>query len=152
MGDQRRRPERRRRSSPASPPAGARGARGTSGTSGGFGSRLRELRISKRLTMSAAARALGVSVPYWSDVENGRRNPFTGAKLLSAARILGADLDELERLAFAQRGSVEIPLAHRSPRRADLIVSFARTVDELGDAELEAIERILERRSGDDPA
>ncbi len=110
-----------------------------------FGERLRQLRAARRMTLSAAARGIGVSVPYWSDVENGRRNPFTGAKLRAAARLLGADFGELERLALSARRSVEIPLADRSPKRAELIVAFARSIDGLSEPDLDEIHRILER-------
>lgn len=98
------------------------------------------------MTLSAAARGIGVSVPYWSDVEHGRRNPFTGEKLEAAARMLEADFDELHRLALSARRSVQIPLAERSPKQADLIVTFARTIDALTEPDLDEIHRILVRR------
>ena len=45
-----------------------------------FGDYLRVLRINASLKMREAAESIGISVPYWSDVENGKRNPFNGGE------------------------------------------------------------------------
>lgn len=44
--------------------------------SGEFGSALREARIAAGFTIARVAEVIAVSVPYFSDVERGRRRPF----------------------------------------------------------------------------
>ena len=64
-----------------------------------FGQLLRSLREGRRLSMSAVARAIQVSVVYYRDVERGTRRPFSSIKIdfAALATILGTDAGELQR-------------------------------------------------------
>lgn len=42
-----------------------------------FGKKLKQLRISKDISLRRLAEVIGVSAPYLSDVERGRRNPLS---------------------------------------------------------------------------
>jgi len=60
---------------------------------------LRELREAKDISLRELARRIGVSAPFLSDVELGRRFP-TADKLELLAEELGVDADELKKYDF----------------------------------------------------
>jgi transcriptional regulator with XRE-family HTH domain len=59
-----------------------------------FGTRLRELRLRRRLTQSDVAERAGVSLVYVSQIERGLRNPTLGVviRLAHAVRVTPCDL------------------------------------------------------------
>lgn len=59
-----------------------------------LGPRLREARLRARLSLRAAARELGVSPSFVSQMENGKSQPSV-ATLYSLAQLLGVSVDEL---------------------------------------------------------
>lgn len=61
-----------------------------------LGERLRELREQQDISVRELARKLGVSPPFWSDVELGRRHP-SDEVLGKAAKLLGTPFDELKK-------------------------------------------------------
>ena len=63
-----------------------------------FGSYLREKRLAKGITMRTICEALKVSLPYMSDVENGRRNPLDKEKLDQLMGILCLSQEEQQEL------------------------------------------------------
>lgn len=69
-----------------------------------FGDRVRALRIDKGLTIAVVAQALGMSTSYVSEVERGRRNPWSPDVVRRLATVLGADAGDLLRSARATRG------------------------------------------------
>ena len=76
----------------------------------GFGEHLRQLRKEKSKSMGDIARHIGVSVPYVSDVELGRRKPFAKVKIAQVAELLGVPAEPLIALAASDRGVVELDL------------------------------------------
>lgn len=74
-----------------------------------FGDALREARESKGITVSALAEAINVSVPYLSDVERGKRNPFGRRDLIGAAEEeLGLAAGFLAELAAGERNKLDV--------------------------------------------
>ena len=71
-----------------------------------LGTVLREAREAKSLTLRALANKVGVSAPFWSDVEHGRRYP---SDLLVVATVLGIDVAVLKAAdeRTVKRGEVE---------------------------------------------
>lgn len=57
-----------------------------------FGRKVRELREKKCMTLRALARSIGVSAPFLSDLEHGRRNTD---KIPELAMVLGCTEEEL---------------------------------------------------------
>lgn len=116
-----------------------------------FGEYLRSLRIEAEMTLGFAARAVGVSIPYWSDVETGRRNPFKKVVLKKVVTLFEGRVNEtmLYELAERARAKVSIPLERTSKRQADLVARFARVIEDLSDADVREVEAIL-RRSKDE--
>jgi transcriptional regulator with XRE-family HTH domain len=62
------------------------------------GEELRRLREKRGITLRAFAEKLGVSAPFVSDVEHGRRH-LTAERLMVAARILGTKAERLAEVA-----------------------------------------------------
>jgi transcriptional regulator with XRE-family HTH domain len=60
-----------------------------------FGEYLKHKRDEKQISLREVARALGVSAPFLSDVENNRRGPLTEERLADLAKVL--NLNENER-------------------------------------------------------
>lgn len=64
-----------------------------------FGGRIRKLRMDHGITLRDFARRLGVSPTYISQIEQGNFKPPAESVVVSMARILGQDSDELLALA-----------------------------------------------------
>jgi transcriptional regulator with XRE-family HTH domain len=62
-----------------------------------IGAHIRKERERRKVTMGQLARAIGVSVPFMSDAEHGRRG-LTPERLGQIATYLGLDIDKLETL------------------------------------------------------
>jgi len=63
-------------------------------TTASFGSRLREKRKEKRITLRTFAKMIGVSATYLSQVEQGRYAPPTAERVTRIAEIFGENSDE----------------------------------------------------------
>jgi transcriptional regulator with XRE-family HTH domain len=116
-----------------------------------FGQLLRAHRQRRRLSMSAVARALEVSVVYYRDVESGTRRPFSRVRIDFAvlAKTLGTDADELQRAAAGERGQLELDLRGMNADMQNLAVMFANCVSKrrLAKATIEQLRQAM-RRAG----
>jgi transcriptional regulator with XRE-family HTH domain len=114
-----------------------------------FGQLLRSLRERRRLSMSAVARAIRVSVVYYRDVERGTRRPFSSIKIdfAALATTLGTDADELQRAAAEARGQLELDLRGTTPDMQKLAVLFANCLStrRLAKATIERLRRAMKR-------
>lgn len=63
-----------------------------------FGTYLSELRKTRRYSLKDMAEKLGITSPYLSDVEKGRRDSFDIEKLNQIVEILNLTEDETDRL------------------------------------------------------
>ena len=63
-----------------------------------FGMYLSQLRKDRRITLKDMAAKLGISSPYLSDVEKGRRDSFDIEKLNQIVSILDLNREEADRL------------------------------------------------------
>ncbi|MEN6489231.1 MAG: helix-turn-helix transcriptional regulator [Smithella sp.] len=90
-----------------------------------LGQRIREIREERDFSLRELAKKLGVSAPFLSDVELGRRNP-TDKILQGIAKELGITFDELQ--AFDTRPPIEDMkrLAHANPQYG---LAFRRVID-----------------------
>ena len=74
-----------------------------------FGELLTQLREKKDKTLRELARAIGVSAPFLSDVEKGRRSALTAERIDKGAEVLQLDQDERNALfdkAGKQKNSI----------------------------------------------
>ena len=114
-----------------------------------FGSLLRSLRERQRISMSAVARAIGVSVVYYRDVERGTRRPFSSLKIdfEILGKALGTDPDKLQRAAAEERGQLELDLRGMNSEMQKLAVLFANCLSKrrLAKATIEQLRRAMQR-------
>lgn len=83
-----------------------------------FGAVLRSKRLAHGVTLARLAATLGVSVPYLSDVERGRRSPLRAA-LIENAATLAAISEGTFRRAILGRGKVPRKLKKKLKRRGE---------------------------------
>ena len=96
-----------------------------------FGGELRRLREGAGKTLKDVAELWGgLSIPYVSDVERGRRHPPSGVKIRALADFLGVpdQADRLVALSVLERG--EISMEPRDQEQRELLVSLNRTIEE----------------------
>lgn len=106
-----------------------------------FGDYLRKSREKKGVTLSALSRHLGLSVPYMSDVEHGKRNPLAEAKLKEIAEYLEVPLSTLHFKAALSLGEFKLPIGSaRADRVANKLSLLWST---LGAVELKQLETIF---------
>lgn len=113
-----------------------------------FGKLLREERQKAKKTMGELGRHLGVSVPFISDVELGRRPPLSVDRIKLAAEYFGIDPQPLLAAAVSDRGSIELQAAFATPKKVQVGAGLMRRWADLTDEDLEKIERILGDSSG----
>lgn len=112
-----------------------------------FGSLLRQLREEAGMTLGEFARQLGVSITYLSDVERGRRSPFSEARLQSATSILDLRPPQHQQLLAAaaeSRGYFELPTSH-SPAKQELGAALARGWTDLDESQARRLLRALDK-------
>lgn len=116
-----------------------------------FGAFLARKRMEKQISLRKFAEALGVSTPYLSDVEKGRRNALDMPKLELAAGLLvltPSEKDYMFDLAGRQRGSVAPDLPEYIMER-DYVSAALRTARDLGADEAEwmqFVDELIQRR------
>lgn len=112
---------------------------------------LRTLRERKRVSLTSVARALGVSVVYYRDVERSTRRPFSSVKVdfEVLADLLGVQANELQRAAAEERGQLELDFrgADRDAQRLAVLFANCLSKRRLPKASLTQLRRILERVS-----
>jgi transcriptional regulator with XRE-family HTH domain len=101
-----------------------------------FGHRLRELRLEKKITLTAMAKILGVTASYLSQIETGKKSSVSPVMLDQICAILGLiwdDAEEIKRLARQSKSRVKIDTTTLGPeatRAANLISEVLSKVDE----------------------
>ncbi len=104
-----------------------------------FGLYLAELRKSRRVTLKDMAEAIGITSPYLSDVEKGRRDSFDIDKLNLIVDVLGLseeETDQLMNLAGDQRKNIAPDLPEYVAGK-DYINAALRRAKDLGAGEEE---------------
>lgn len=112
-----------------------------------FGARLRELRAARGVALKDMAAALGVTPTYLSALEHGRRGrPNWGfvQRVIQYFNIIWDDAEELLRLADLSHPRITVDTAGLSPTATRLANRLARTITTLDEAELAAIDAVLD--------
>lgn len=109
-----------------------------------FGELIRTSRRRLNKSLQDVADALGVTVVYVSEVERGKRPPFTNERLPALAKILELDLDEVRAAAWAQKRMIEWDPATTSDKQIEALMALARWG--LSDNQLEDILKIARKR------
>ena len=119
------------------------------GSGTAFGARLREIRRRKGLSQSVVARNLGISVPYLSQLENGRRGQPSPAVVDQACALFGLIWDEaedLKELARQSRTRVVIDTAGLGPEATRAANLMAQVLPRVGEEEAGRMARFLAGR------
>lgn len=107
-----------------------------------FGDFVRKARTAKGISLRCLADDLGYSAPYLSDIENGKRNPFSEATVLShLAKLLGVNLADLKHAADVSRGSYTLPQA--TPKHNEVAVALTEKWMALRPDQLDEILKVV---------
>jgi HTH-type transcriptional regulator, competence development regulator len=91
-----------------------------------FGAELRNARRQKEKTLGDVSRLLGVSVPFVSAVENGKRNPLSATQILAVCQMLGESPELLLKLASEGRNEIKFDLARMKPKESEVALALQR--------------------------
>ena len=113
-----------------------------------FGKILRKLRIDHNEILLNMAEKLGVTASYLSAVENGKRDvPRSWIHLLPKFYCLSEQAtEELKQAAIQQIAALRISLDKIDQGDKELVIAFARRMDELDDLTREQLKKILFRK------
>jgi transcriptional regulator with XRE-family HTH domain len=118
-----------------------------------FGEAVRKLRAERGITQKEMAAHLGVSAAYLSALEHGQRSEPSWElvqRIIGFFHIIWDEAEELQRLAALSRPKIVIDARNLDPRAAILANRLADTYPDLNEAELAAIEAILDERESRD--
>ena len=107
-----------------------------------FGSRLRELRADRGITMREMAHALEISPAYLSALEHGKRGrPSAGLfhQICQYFGLIWDDAEALKRLADLSHPRVVIDTGGLSPKATELANRLAECIATLDDLRLDAL-------------
>jgi transcriptional regulator with XRE-family HTH domain len=106
-----------------------------------FGAFFRRIREDLRFSMGQVARHLGVSVSYVSDVELGKRAPFTDDRIKTIAAYFGIKPEPMIEVAGRCRGFFEIHPQNQMQFKVG--AALARRFGELSDDQLAKLQEIV---------
>lgn len=109
-----------------------------------FGELIRSSRRRLNKSLQEVADALKVTAVYVSEVERGKRPPFTFEKLPALAKVVELDLGELEKAALGERRMIEWDPSTTSDKQIEALVALAR--GGLLESELDEILTIVKRK------
>ncbi len=113
-----------------------------------FGQKIRELRLQKGITQHQLARALGVSPPYLSALERGRRGRPSWALVQKIITYFGAiwdDAEEIEELARLSHPKVTIDTSQLSATATETANRLADVIKRLEDDDLKDVLKLLDK-------
>ena len=112
----------------------------------GFGSYVRGLRHALNLTLADVAATIGCTIPYVSDIETGKKNPPEEEKLRKWAKLLNADLEQMQLAAAKHMQSIDLNLTGKSQSYHKAALLLARAPD-ISEKQMEEIEKIILNRN-----
>jgi len=91
-----------------------------------FGELIRSSRRRLDKSLQDVADALGVTAVYVSEVERGKRPPFTSERLPALAKVLELEPDQLKAAAWAEKRMIEWDPSTASDKQVQALVALAR--------------------------
>jgi transcriptional regulator with XRE-family HTH domain len=107
-----------------------------------FGTRLRELRQSRRVTQKRMAAALSVSAAYLSALEHGHRAAPSFdfvQRVTGYFNVIWDEAEELQRLASISNPKISIDTSGLDPQATELANLLAQRIGSMTKEELEAL-------------
>lgn len=110
-----------------------------------LGKTLRKIRIDRDELLKDMAEKLDMSSSMLSSIENGTRKPPTGffMRMMNAYDLTDFEKDELTKALSEEWGEVRIPISDREDDDKKLVLSFARSFEDLSVADKNRISAIL---------
>ena len=115
-----------------------------------FGEFVRILRIKRHEVMGDMAEVLGVSLPFLSSVENGKKNvpPEWAAKLAEHYALTSAEWNELKEAIEESKTQYKISTLNAGYPQRRAAMQFARSFDSMDDETAMKILALLNRKDG----
>lgn len=114
-----------------------------------FSDLIRETRKTRRITLKEAAKKIGVSITYLSDIENGRRNPPED-KLSKIAECFSLNIENIIDAANKSRRRVEIDLDSLDAQKSEVALVFGRKFSGLSADQVEEIWKVINKDSNNE--
>ena len=112
-----------------------------------FGMMLRELRVQRNVNLRDLSAHLSVSIPYLSDVEVGRRDPLSDARIHEVADFLDADPLPLLVAASRERGRVTIDVSDQDENSVRVVMMLAMWLPSATKKQVKELEDLLKAAS-----
>ncbi len=114
-----------------------------------FGLRIKEIRAEHNEVMADMAKALDVSIPFLSAVENGKKNiPNDWLDTLSKHYSLSEEeKEQLKQAIEESKIQIKINLVHADNQKRKLAFQFQRSFENLNEEKIDKISKILEEES-----
>jgi transcriptional regulator with XRE-family HTH domain len=115
-----------------------------------FGAKLRQLRLTRKVTMKAMAAALSVSPAYLSALEHGQRGRPTYILVQRAIvffNIIWDEAEELVELAQLSDPRVTVDTRGLTPKATELANRLAKEITCLDEAKIEAMLQLFHSKS-----
>jgi transcriptional regulator with XRE-family HTH domain len=109
-----------------------------------FGELIRASRRRLNKSLQDVADVLGVTAVYVSEVERGKRPPFTMERLLALSQVLDIDLNTLITCAWTEKKMIEWDPASATDKQVRALVELAR--GGFSDKELDEILEIATKK------
>lgn len=106
-----------------------------------FGSKMRELRRARGITLKRMAHDLQISPAYLSALEHGHRGrptPVLLRQICSFFNVIWDEAEEIHRLAAISHPRVVVDTSGLSPKATELANRLAERIGELDDTALDA--------------
>lgn len=113
-----------------------------------FGEKIRALRKDRGVTMKQMAQAIGVSAPYLSALENGKRGQpswYLVQRIIAYFNIIWDDAEDIIELARLSHPRAVIDTSGLSPRATELANRLADSISRLSDADLQRHLQLLDQ-------
>lgn len=112
-----------------------------------FGELMRILRVKNHEVMGDVAKLLGVSTPFLSAVENGKKNvPSEWFEPLAKHYSMNdTEISEMKEAAENSKNQIKIALSKSESYQREVALQFARSFDDIDEDTAEKILKLLKR-------
>ncbi len=113
-----------------------------------FGKKIRQLRQEKGVTLKEMSKAIGVSSPYLSSLEHGKRGTPTWAmvqRIIAYFNVIWDEAEELQRLAENSNPRIVVDTACLDPKATELANKLAINIAKLDPTTLDDLLKTLNK-------